>query len=218
MYRSNQLTDLLMIIFIAMPVVILSSQSSPLQVGVKAGMHITNLDEGRYSDYDYFYPGAGIYAGITLDKRLSNKWDFNVEILMVRRIAKEKYKDESGPILDYELSNHRLHSTSIMLPVSMNYAIDRLNIQAGVFTEYYVHRSTSGEAYHPEVDNLSMDKDFNAGLIIGGHYDFYNLEVGMRKLIGMINQEEFMINEDGINEKISLYSTDDLQFYVKYLF
>ncbi|NNF36196.1 MAG: PorT family protein [Saprospiraceae bacterium] len=207
-----------MIILIALPVVFIRGQSSPIKIGVKAGMHVTNLDEGRYSDYDYFYPGAGIYAGITVDKSLSQKWDLNVEVLVVRRIAKEKYKDESGPILDYELSDHRIKSTSIMLPISMNYAIDRLNIQAGLFTEYYALRSTSGQAYHAEVATLSMDKDINAGVIIGGHYDFYNLEVGMRKLIGMINQEEFMINQDGIDEKISLYSTDDLQFYVKYLF
>lgn len=217
MYQSKQLTSLMIIIFIGLPVIFLSGQSS-VRLGMKAGMHITSLDEGRYSDYDYFYPGAGMYAGMTLDKRLSNKWELNVELLMVRRISKEKFKNDSGLIYDFKLSNHRIKSNSIMLPVSINYAIDRVNIQAGIFTEYFVHRSTSGEAYHPEVTNLSMDKNINAGFIIGGHYDFYNLEVGIRKLIGMINQEEFMINQDGINEKISLYSTNDLQFYVKYLF
>ena len=195
-----------------------SGQSSNIEIGFISGLHVSNLDEGRFLDYDFFYPGAGYFLGLTLDKNIGRNLEINSEILLIHRIVKEKYLDETGPILDFNISDHRLYTHSLMIPVSINYSIDRLHIQGGIYGELIVDRSESGNPHNTEVKNLSFNKDLNGGWLIGGHYDFYNLEIGMRKMIGWIKQETHTYEQDGIREVVSLYTTDDLQFYIKYLF
>ena len=192
------------------------AQHTPSTIGIITGVNFTSFDEGRYNNYDFFIPGTGYFLGLSYDSGLGSNLEINIEGHFSRRIIKEKYLTEDDPFYDYSISDFRIICTHLSFPVSLNYAIDRLGLQAGIFNDILLSKSYNGQRINPELTILDGKKKYDAGLIIGGHYDFYNLEIGIRKYFGWVNQEKLPVTDGYIDEEISLYKTDQLQFFIKY--
>ena len=194
----------------------LSGQSKHWKTGLVIGMNISNYDEGRFDKFDFFYPGTGYAMGLTTSYSISKDLNISIEAHYSYRVSKEKYLDNENPFFDYAISDFRLNQSFISVPITLNYAFNRLNIQVGLFGDRRLKTETSGQPKNIGLNAFPFQKDYSGGFLIGGHYDFYNFEIGLRNFYGLTNHEKTVYSEGGIMNDIELYKTRNFQFYIIY--
>jgi hypothetical protein len=194
----------------------LTGQSRNWKAGLMVGMNISNYDEGRFDKFDFFYPGAGYALGISTGYSLVKNLNLNIEALYTYRVAKEKYLEDDNPFYDFAISEFRVNQAFISMPVTLNYSFNRLNLQGGIFGDRRLTTEIVGTPTNKDLENFSFQKGFSGGLLLGGHYNFYNFEIGIRKFYGLTNLEKTIYSEGGIMKNIELYQTRNFQFYIIY--
>ena len=194
----------------------LFAQQENHSTAIVAGFNSSTLNPGRYIDRDYFHLNLGYHVGVSSEWDLGHKFQLNIEALWSSYKFSEKTKRNDAPFPTIEITDFRLKQNFISFPVSINYAINKANIQVGTMIEYLVKVTSDNIPEADMIRNLEFNNKVNFGLLYGGHYDFYNLEIGLRKFIGLANLADIEITDDAFVEKISLYNSSSLQFYIKY--
>ena len=194
----------------------LFAQQKNHSTALVASFNSSTLNPGRYVDRDYFHLNVGYQVGISSELNLGHKFQMNIEALWSSYKFSEKTKRDDAPFPTIEITDYRLKQNFISFPISLNYAINKANIQVGTMIEYLVKVTSDNFPEADMIRNLEFNNKINFGLLYGGHYDFYNLEIGLRKFIGISNQADIDITDDVFVEKISLYNSSSLQFYIKY--
>ena len=194
----------------------LFAQQENHSTAIVAGFNSSTLNPGRYIDRDYFHLNLGYHVGVSSEWDLGHKFQLNIEALWSSYKFSEKTKRNDAPFPTIEITDYRLKQNFISFPVSINYAINKANIQVGTMIEYLVKVTSDNIPEADMIRNLEFNNKVNFGLLYGGHYDFYNLEIGLRKFIGLTNLADIEITDDAFVEKISLYNSSSLQFYIKY--
>ena len=194
----------------------LFAQQENHSTAIVAGFNSSTLNPGRYIDRDYFHLNLGYHVGVSSEWDLGHKFQLNIEALWSSYKFSEKTKRNDAPFPTIEITDYRLKQNFISFPVSINYAINKANIQVGTMIEYLVKVTSDNIPEADMIRNLEFNNKVNFGLLYGGHYDFYNLEIGLSKFIGLTNLADIEITDDAFVEKISLYNSSSLQFYIKY--